>query len=605
MADTVEAAALAAKFERFMQRLTPPETADHYRDFVRWLEDLIGADAQMAQRYPQVDPTAAISLNIIDRVGAVAATAPRDLSALQSLKEVLRGLVWAEQAIAADEVISFAQFFADLVGAIEATSYTSSVEAADKSILVANVVQARGLSFQAVAVLGLAEGEFPANLSEDPLLWNADRRQLQSRGLRLDLPTDSAEVEFFYETITRPWGQLLLTRPRLADNGAPWKESPFWEEVTTLVAVEPVTLTHDNAPSPDRVASWPELMESLTTHPGCQPVWDWVKQSNPEREVALNVASQILDIRHSRATGSLFDGSLAQLTQQFQQQFAPDKIWSASRLENYRTCPFMFFAGSVLRLEAKEEPSEGLDARQLGNIYHLILEKAYQAVADPNNLADLLENLPTVAEPILDAAPHKEGFRETAWWVHTRQEIVANIRASLVQLAEHADNFTPVGYEQRFFEPDHHLTVQDGDDTFQLHGYIDRIDRATDGSIRIIDYKTGGPSAFTNKAVQTGKKLQLALYALAARDALQLGQPVDGFYWHVQHAEPSPVTLRKFKTETNSGPEAATRIAVEKAWEAVRGARAGHFVPQPPDEGCPSYCPAATFCWHYQPGFGG
>jgi hypothetical protein len=46
-------------------------------------------------------------------------------------------------------------------------------------------------------------------------------------------------------------------------------------------------------------------------------------------------------------------------------------------------------------------------------------------------------------------------------------------------------------------------------------------------------------------------------------------------------------------------------IAVENAWEAVRGARDGFFAPQPPSDGCPSYCPATAFCWHYRPGFGG
>jgi hypothetical protein len=39
--------------------------------------------------------------------------------------------------------------------------------------------------------------------------------------------------------------------------------------------------------------------------------------------------------------------------------------------------------------------------------------------------------------------------------------------------------------------------------------------------------------------------------------------------------------------------------ALGYAWEAVRGARRGAFVPQPPADGCPSYCPAAGFCPRY------
>jgi hypothetical protein len=87
----------------------------------------------------------------------------------------------------------------------------------------------------------------------------------------------------------------------------------------------------------------------------------------------------------------------------------------------------------------------------------------------------------------------------------------------------------------------------------------------------------------------------LPLYALAAQEALGLGHVVDGFYWHVQHAQPSRFTLAKF------GPGAAVATSLAHAWEAVRGARRGHFVPQPPDGGCPSYCPATAFCWRYDP----
>jgi hypothetical protein len=34
----------------------------------------------------------------------------------------------------------------------------------------------------------------------------------------------------------------------------------------------------------------------------------------------------------------------------------------------------------------------------------------------------------------------------------------------------------------------------------------------------------------------------------------------------------------------------------------VRGARQGYFVAHPPADGCPSYCPAAGFCWNFRPG---
>ena len=259
---------LRTKFERFVARITPPDGARSYRAFVGWLETLIGADAIGADdpaspgRFAVAeDPT---SLQVVAQArGGDAATAERDIAALAGLKDVLRGLVWAEEALGVAPV-DFTRFVTELTGALDAASYYLPAHADREEILVADVVQARGLSFRAVAVLGLAEGEFPATLSEDPFLRDADRRRLRVEcGLPLELSTEGAEAEFFYEAITRPRERLLLTRPRLADNGAPWQASPYWEAVRRLVTVTPERLTSESAPRPGEAASWPELLESL------------------------------------------------------------------------------------------------------------------------------------------------------------------------------------------------------------------------------------------------------------------------------------------------------------------------------------------------------
>jgi ATP-dependent helicase/DNAse subunit B len=257
----------------------------------------------------------------------------------------------------------------------------------------------------------------------------------------------------------------------------------------------------------------------------------------------------------------------------------------------------------VLDLEPRAEPTAGLDARQLGNLYHHILERVYQApgLSDPTDLGQVLAALPIVGNAILDAAPEEEGFRETAWWTQTRAEILENVRRSLEAHAALPGGFVPLRHEATFGSDEQPpLVVSEGEDSFRLGGIIDRVDRTADGRVRIIDYKTAGPSTYSKKAVEEGKKLQLPLYALAARDALRLGVVVEGFYWHVRQAEPSPFQMSQFE----GGPEGAMEVAVEKAWEAVRGARDGHFVPQPPDTGCPAWCPAVGFCWRYRAGYG-
>ena len=599
------AQALRDKFHRFLIRLTPPGGEHSYRAFVQWLEDLIGPDPALhSGRFPTPEEPTALQVVAQARRGSPE-TAARDVAALQALKDILRGLVWAEESLGTGQAVVFTEFFSELAGAVDATTYQLAPDPALSEIVVADVVQARGVPFRAVAVLGLAEGEFPAVIHEDPFLRDADRERLANDyDLPLEPSAQSAEAEYFYETVTRPRERLLLTRPLLADNGAVWQASPFWEEIRRLVRADPDILTSESTPSPDRVASWPELMESLATHPGHSQVRDWARQTEPVRQSALDLAAQVLHLRSGGPATSRYDGDLSELDDIFDQQFDPACTWSASRLESYRTCPFIFYVNRVLGLEPREEPTEGLDGRQLGTLYHRIFEQVFQApsVSDPTDLDQLLGALPSIAAVILDAAPEEQGFRETAWWTQSRAEILDNMRASLEALLALPGGFVPLRHEAAFgLHGQPELIVREGDDFFRLRGLIDRVDRDRDGHVRVIDYKTSGPWSYTKKTVVEGKKLQLPLYALAARDALGLGNPVEGFYWHVQHAESSPFQMSKF----DGGPEGAMEVAVEKAWEVVRGARHGHFVPKPPDTGCPSYCPATGFCWHYQPGYGG
>jgi len=69
---------LEQKFDRFVRRLRPPEGKQTYRQFVGWLEELIGPDADTAK-------AAAASLQIVARARSASAagrTAERDLGGL-------------------------------------------------------------------------------------------------------------------------------------------------------------------------------------------------------------------------------------------------------------------------------------------------------------------------------------------------------------------------------------------------------------------------------------------------------------------------------------------------------------------------------------------
>ena len=448
---------LRARFERFVTRLTPPR-ARTYRAFVRWVEDLIGPDPLPPQGW-RTPPPDTYSLRMVERIREGACSdgdeeepGATDLAALARLKDVLRGLVWAEEALGLDRAVDYSRFLQEVAGAVEAERYEVPARGDRGAITVAEVHTAAGVGFGSLAVLGLAEGEFPAPRRDDPLLTDAERRALRAHDPALALPPllESRETEAFCRLAASAREGLFLTRPRLAETGAAWAPSPFWEEVLRQVAVRPRALTSDAAPDPVEVCSWPELLAALAARGASDLLEErlaaWGPVAGPAYDLlaAERTARAVLAARTRRALGP-HEGDLAGARDTLAARFRPERPWSASRLESYRSCPLAFFFGSVLGLEPRPEPAEGPDARQLGNLYHRILEEVYRSAGgDAGDDCDaLLAALPEVARRVLDAAPAEEGFRETPWWEHTRAEIVEHVRQSIVALAEAPTDTAP------------------------------------------------------------------------------------------------------------------------------------------------------------------
>ena len=583
------------KFQAFVQNFTPPTGDNFIREYVSWVEDILGV-GQDQNFHSGIGVIQKIFLGPPD-------LAQRDLEAIRILQKIFREFVWAENALNGKRV-SFNQFLESLESIIRRSSYHPQ-ENELGAVFCADITEARGIPFKAVVVFGLGEGEFPQTIKEDPFLRDVDRMRLQAEyGLPLRQSTDSAEAEYFYEAITRARSELLLTRPRIADNGAPWQPSPFWEEILRCVNIEPVLYTSRSLPPLDEAASEAEFFEIISTSEN-KSAWGWASLKYPEICSQILQAQKILISRvfKSDRSGNLYNGGLRDLNSVFASRNPANQVWSASRLETYQTCPYYYFLSRVLGLEKMNPPQDGLDARQLGNIYHHILENLYQEAVKKPDLQKLQQALPGVAELVFEQAPRKEGFRKTAWWIYTQEEIISNLQQSLIVLETLDPEYKFYKAEQSFGiknSPEPALRIKTSQGEFFLRGFIDRVDKNKTGALRIIDYKTSAPFGFTNQAVREGKKLQLPLYALAAERALNLGKIGEGFYFHVRSAQPSGFKLSSFRINRKKGPEAAIEIAVEKSWAAVQAIREGAYQPVAPENGCPEYCPGADFCWQYR-----
>jgi len=566
-----DAASVRERFEAFVARVTPPDSTS-VRDYVEFVENLIGDDEPAGQD----TPLPYNNLSIVAHARENGATRDRDVAALRAFKDVLRGLVLAESVFAQEAApITYAAFLRGVRSAVEAASYEIALPDTGHDVLfVAPVLRVRGLAFRAVAILGLAEGDFPQAEREDVLLPESDRHWLRERGLPIEPRLHGDEATFFYEAVTRASERLLLSRPYLADDGQPWEASPYWDHVRQIVDA-PVRHVRPEDPLPiDDIASPQEAF--------CLPL---LAGGDLER------GATILRARLAEQANGPYEGDLSLLSAELHARFPADFVWSASRLESYGTCPLDFWTGVALACEPREPLEEGYNVRAFGSMVHAILERVYQRASDPADVEAVLAALPDAAREVFDSAPSDYGFRPTVLWGHQRAEIEQTIRATITTLAEEAQGYAPRLYEQAFGFKGQPLLDADG---VKLHGFIDRVDAGPGGRLRVMDYKTGS-TPISSKDLNEGRRLQLPLYALAARDALKLGDVDAGFYWHVGSARSSSLKLESFE----GGVEAAIQIAIAHTHRHVEAIRAGKFEPHVPPGGCPPYCPATAWCWRF------
>jgi ATP-dependent helicase/DNAse subunit B len=275
-------------------------------------------------------------------------------------------------------------------------------------------------------------------------------------------------------------------------------------------------------------------------------------------------------------------------------RLGPEVAWSPSALETYRACPYHFVTARLLRLETPAIPEEGLGPAALGRIYHTILAAVYSQAGDLPDLEGLMQVFESAANATLDAAPAREGFRPPPGWKYLRQQILDTVRRALPALT--SPDLQQVRHEVALGW-DAPLTVVDGQgDSFRLRGFADRIDTLADGSLRLVDYKSGGTDLGAD-ALKAGRRIQLPLYAWAVQQQEPPSAIGEGFYFNLRAGESGSLRLSGFP----GGVQGAIEKAMGHAWSAVRGARNGDFAPKAPHGGCPDYCPAASFCWRFSP----
>jgi ATP-dependent helicase/nuclease subunit B len=182
-------------------------------------------------------------------------------------------------------------------------------------------------------------------------------------------------------------------------------------------------------------------------------------------------------------------------------QLLPSKI-SASAYEDLRTCPYRFFALRQLDLHEANELDIEVEKKDYGIWLHKVLHRFHTRMKESNvkiDARDALLNEIGLNLLIEKKLSHAEFLPYLASWPQVRSGYLA-------WLLEHEE----AGYGYVDGEIQYTRDVRG----YTLTGRFDRLDKKTDGSYCVLDYKTGAIASLKKKVNDPLEDTQMLFYGL-------------------------------------------------------------------------------------------
>ncbi len=215
-----------------------------------------------------------------------------------------------------------------------------------------------------------------------------------------------------------------------------------------------------------------------------------------------------------------------------------DRQFSITQLETYALCPYKYFAERILKLDVFEEPTEEIEALELGSLIHSILFNFYSKLKKDKIVLNACSDADfRKAENLLFKIAEervKEVNFNSPLSFFEREKIFGidgNRKNSMLYKFLIEEKESAEGYIPEFFETGFGQVKEEENQKVRLkelkagevkvRGKIDRVDINKDtGTYKIYDYKTG-KSKLSKNDIYDGLQLQLMLYLYAAKEIIK------------------------------------------------------------------------------------
>jgi len=350
----------------------------------------------------------------------------------------------------------------------------------------------RASRFEHAFVASLQDGEFPRrDRSEDPFLSEAQRLAL---GLEPRRDPDAEERYLFHACLALPNRRLFLSYRDSDENGVAEPRSPFLDEVRGLLDPAPVDGENDAVEAALTVSR--DLTRVLL------PRHLAASEAELERARVAEAAS--------RAPGPLSNpavlGALAAVP-----------AYGGTTLEGFDVCSYRWFVSHELDPQPLDPAPDPLVQ---GGLMHAVLDRLYRErpggdpLPRPGSLGAWIGRARELAGEV--AAERGLGAHPAERAIARRVEgLLARFLAD--EAGRETGGYEPWLLEAAFGEDEAAERPVLEIDGWGLHGAIDRVDRAPDGSALVLDYKLSRVVTPREKFEEQAK-LQLQLYLIAVAE---------------------------------------------------------------------------------------
>jgi ATP-dependent helicase/DNAse subunit B len=418
-----------------------------------------------------------------------------DQRAVRQLEKMLQQWI----SVANDDVLAPDQWYA-LLRTLLAGQELALTTPGQKGVQILEAHDAALIPFHATFLLHANDGVFPRLPAAGGLFAEEEKATLQAAGMPIDTFDSAFQREGALWAAVTCGDHVTITYRTTDPKGTPLLPSllvPAHDESRELARTADLVSEPLNAAQETYQDA---CALGVVTRNGEEPRRIVTADADAMRHLILQARAEQLRGAPDRSfleqplnpwNGVIRD---ARVLDHLEREYGPEHWWSASQLETYAKCPFIYLIQRVLRVEEAEEADEETNALTSGGVAHDILELFYATIKDR-----LPVDVDTATTTFIQAARQVFHQRETSgeWlgvpvlWEQRKHWLCETLVSFIAWDIEKLGRDRPAWCE--YVTKVAKLNGKDAKGRpvgMLLRGRIDRIDRLAKGGYRVVDYKT-------------------------------------------------------------------------------------------------------------------